>query len=68
MTPCKGSVFRWPGLPGSHFSPALTTVGFANAKDAVRIQKAPFGQTADGQAIDVYTLTNKNGLEARIMA
>ncbi|MGA7674140.1 MAG: aldose epimerase family protein [Rhizomicrobium sp.] len=46
---------------------ALTTVGFANAKDAVRIQKAPFGQTADGQAIDVYTLTNKNGLEARIM-
>ena len=31
------------------------------------IQKVPFGKTADGQAVDIYTLTNKNGLEARIM-
>jgi aldose 1-epimerase len=31
------------------------------------VQKAPFGKTADGKPVEVYTLTNKNGLEARIM-
>jgi aldose 1-epimerase len=31
------------------------------------VQKAPFGKTADGKAVEIYTLTNKNGLEARIM-
>lgn len=30
------------------------------------VQKAPFGKTAKGQKVDLYTLTNKNGLEARI--
>jgi aldose 1-epimerase len=32
-----------------------------------RIQKQPFGKTADGQAVDLYTLTNANGLEAKII-
>jgi len=31
------------------------------------VQTAPFGKTADGKPVVVYTLTNKNGLEARIM-
>jgi aldose 1-epimerase len=31
------------------------------------IKKAPFGRLADGTAVDIYTLTNKAGLEARIM-
>lgn len=37
------------------------------AKSATpHVQQAPFGE-ADGTAIQIYTLTNKNGLEARIM-
>lgn len=34
---------------------------------AMAVQKAPFGKTADGKDVEVYTLTNKNGLEAKIM-
>lgn len=30
------------------------------------IRKAPFGQTDDGQQVDLYTLTNANGLVAKI--
>ena len=32
----------------------------------VQMKKQPFGKTADGQAVDLYTLTNPNGLEAAI--
>ena len=31
------------------------------------IMKEPFGKTADGKAVDIYTLRNTNGMEARIM-
>lgn len=31
------------------------------------ITKAPFGQTPDGQAVELYTLRNGNGVEAQIM-
>lgn len=31
------------------------------------ISKAPFGSTPDGQPVEIYTLRNRNGLEARIM-
>lgn len=31
------------------------------------IKKEPFGKTADGQAVEIYTLTNAKGAEARIM-
>ncbi len=30
------------------------------------VEKANFGTTADGQQVEIYTLTNNNGLEARI--
>jgi aldose 1-epimerase len=33
---------------------------------AIPIQKADFGRTRDGAPVSVYTLTNKNGLRARI--
>jgi len=36
-------------------------------KDKARIQKQVFGTTADGKQVDLYKLTNANGLEARIM-
>jgi aldose 1-epimerase len=31
------------------------------------IQKEPFGTTPDGQAVELYTLRNQHGLEARVM-
>ena len=36
-----------------------------NVEAKTKIIKQPFGQV-DGQAVDLYTLTNKNGMEARI--
>ncbi len=35
--------------------------------DAAAISKAQFGKTADGKPIEIYTLTNAKGVEARIM-
>jgi aldose 1-epimerase len=32
-----------------------------------KIEKQPFGMTANGEPVELYTLTNVNGLEARIM-
>ena len=32
-----------------------------------QITKEPYGKTADGAAVELYTLTNKNALEARII-
>jgi aldose 1-epimerase len=39
----------------------------AKEKSEMSITKEEFGQTPDGQRIDLYTLTNANGLRARIM-
>ena len=41
----------------------------ASAKTMIKpeIKKQAFGKTADQQAVDIYTLTNANGVEARIM-
>ncbi|MCB1099408.1 MAG: galactose mutarotase [Verrucomicrobiae bacterium] len=39
----------------------------ANAQDAASISKKPFGKTKDGQAVELYTLKNANGLSADIM-
>ena len=42
----------------------LVSVAVAVAQPA--ITKAPFGKTKDGQSVDIYTLRNTNGMEARI--
>src|SRR5215470_6551529 len=34
---------------------------------AARIQRRLFGTTGDARQVDLYTITNSNGLEARIM-
>lgn len=39
----------------------------AGEGETMGIQKQPFGSLPDGTAVDVYTLTNKNGLKARIL-
>jgi len=38
-----------------------------SVKGSASVTKQSFGQTPDGQAVDLYTLTNANGMEARIM-
>jgi aldose 1-epimerase len=40
-------------------------LGISNAS-AQKISKESFGKTADGQAVDLYTLTNSNGMQAKI--
>ena len=42
----------------------LNVTGCAEAKSTMK--KESFGKTEDGQPVDLYTLTNKNGMEARI--
>jgi len=44
------------------------TVGPGTISAAAKpgIRKEPFGKTADGKAVDLYTLTNANGVEAKI--
>lgn len=34
---------------------------------AARLRATPFGRTADGQALQLFTLTNRHGLEVRVM-
>src|SRR3712207_4648276 len=38
-----------------------------SAKDKMSITHSDFGKTPDGEAVQLYTLTNKNGLAAKIM-
>ena len=41
---------------------ALTTTAHAS-----NVSKEPFGKTADGKRVEIYTLTNANGVKVRIM-
>lgn len=54
-----------------YFALALGFLTLSNAVIAMAgqtgTQKQLFGKTADGKAVDLYTLTNSNGVEARIM-
>ncbi len=46
---------------------ALTIQAQKKAQNNSMITKQPFGKTADGTPVDIYTLTNTKGMEARIM-
>jgi aldose 1-epimerase len=39
----------------------------SGAEGQTGVKKAGFGKTADGQDVDIYTLTNRRGAEARII-
>jgi aldose 1-epimerase len=43
---------------------ATCSLGSAEAKKTMK--REPFGKTEDGQQVDLYTLTNKSGMEAAI--
>jgi aldose 1-epimerase len=45
---------------------AWLSCGF-EAEGQTGVKKAGFGKTADGQDVDIYTLTNRRGAEARII-
>src|SRR5580693_4768342 len=45
---------------------AIISVPCLQAEAESKMQKQSFGKTEDGQQVDLYTLTNKNGMEARI--
>lgn len=60
----SGTRFLCVGIAGLALA-ALIAAPAAAALPA-HVQKAPFGKTAKGQTVDIYTITNKNGLEARV--
>jgi len=47
--------------------PAPADATAAKGPVKMDVTRAPFGKLADGTAVDLYTLVNKNGLKARIM-
>ena len=54
----------WITITGALLMSTLTASG-ARAKSA-STTKSPWGKTPDGEQVDLYTLTNKNGVEAAI--
>jgi aldose 1-epimerase len=54
---------------GSPTPPPNSQSGAAAAKgmSSMNITKSPFGTLPDGSPVELYTLTNKNGLKARLM-
>src|SRR5580698_5538974 len=48
------------------FCAAAVMLCVSAAPAQARIERAPFGETADHQKVDIYTLTNARGMSARI--
>ena len=50
------------------FAATVVYVGGCKEAGKMSIKTEPFGQTPDGQAVDLVTMTNPNGIEARIIS
>ena len=61
---CVGSAASLVAACGS--PPASNTPQAAPVKKA-SVTRAPFGKLSDGTAVDVFTLTNANGMEVRVI-
>lgn len=48
-------------------SGCASSAGTGELGPMMRIDKSPFGLTPEGESVDLYTLTNDNGLQARII-
>ncbi|MHB8055054.1 MAG: aldose epimerase family protein [Candidatus Aminicenantales bacterium] len=48
-------------------TPAAPAAGTAKGETSMKIVKSSFGTLPDGSTVDLYTLTNKNGLKAQLM-
>ena len=60
---CLVIMIAVPALDGpTHASPSA-----AQSEEKLAVAPAPFGRTADGAAVTIYTLTNAHGLRARVM-
>ena len=44
---------------------AAVALAAAQGKETPGVSRAPFGRTADGKAVEVFTLTNRNGLQVK---
>ena len=62
----KSTIFHFLVLVLFVVSAALAQEA-AMAKGKLQVRKETFGKTADGKLVDLYTLTNSNGLEVRAM-
>src|SRR5262245_5862004 len=62
---------RWNGVMkrAGILAIILTGLSFAEAGGGkqAKVEKRAFGKTSDGTAIDLYVLTNANGMQARVM-
>jgi aldose 1-epimerase len=53
-------------LPLSSVAAVILLVGAVTIHAATKVSKADFGKTPGGTAVQIFTLTNEHGLEARI--
>jgi aldose 1-epimerase len=53
--------------PSLAFILCIATPLLVRAGPRARVEKQPFGKTADGLSVDAYTLTNKNGAKVKII-
>ncbi|MCW5978827.1 MAG: galactose mutarotase [Bryobacteraceae bacterium] len=60
-------ILRAAMIAGLLVTASCSTGGRRETGEGTKVNKESFGKTADGAAIDIYTLRNKNGVEARII-
>ena len=62
----SGKKFLYASIAALGLTAMVSGSAMSAAAAPADIQKAPFGKTSDGKDVQLYTLTNKNGLEASI--